>query len=163
MPEDITRARYRDDRDSQLQYVCKNTHTHTHPFNGPLSGTTRKVKAIWISLKQETVNGSGISWAICKSAPCSRQITTTAPHRSVFTGRMPFLPPNQQRQSTEDVCKNTHNTIKGKGKRTPTDLMSLQAGEANSEQVTLAGTTFGKASGDLPTFRSSRYHFPLQL
>jgi len=24
-----------------------------------------------------------------------------APHRSVFTGRMPFLPPNQQRQSPE--------------------------------------------------------------
>jgi len=24
-----------------------------------------------------------------------------APLRSVFTGRMPFLPPNQQRQSTE--------------------------------------------------------------
>jgi len=24
------------------------------------------------------------------------------PHHSVFTGRMPFLPPNQQRQSTED-------------------------------------------------------------
>jgi len=24
-----------------------------------------------------------------------------APHHSVFTGRMPFLPPNQQRQSTE--------------------------------------------------------------
>jgi len=24
-----------------------------------------------------------------------------APHRSVFAGRMPFLPPNQQRQSTE--------------------------------------------------------------
>jgi len=23
------------------------------------------------------------------------------PHHSVFTGRMPFLPPNQQRQSTE--------------------------------------------------------------
>jgi len=30
-----------------------------------------------------------------------RQITTPAPHCSVFTGRMPFLPPNQQRQSTE--------------------------------------------------------------
>jgi len=28
-----------------------------------------------------------------------------APHHSVFTGRMPFLPPNQQRQSTEgNVC-----------------------------------------------------------
>ena len=35
---------------------------------------------MWILLKQETVSGSGISWAICKSAPCSRQITTPAPH-----------------------------------------------------------------------------------
>ena len=51
--------------------------THTHPFNGPLSGTipgwagTRKVKPIWILLQQETVSGTGISWAICKSAPRS--------------------------------------------------------------------------------------------
>jgi len=38
----------------------------------------------------------------CKSfAPRSRQITMPAPHHSVFTGRMPFLPPNQQHQSTE--------------------------------------------------------------
>ena len=62
---------------------------------------TRKVKPIWILLKQEIVSGSGISWAICKSAHRSRQITTPAPHYSVFTGRMPFLPPNQQCQSTE--------------------------------------------------------------
>ena len=41
-------------------------------------------------------------WAVRKSAPRSRQITTPAPHHSVFfTGRMPFLPPSQQRQSTE--------------------------------------------------------------
>ena len=40
---------------------------------------TRKVKPIWILLKQETVSGSGISWAICKSAPRSRQITMPAP------------------------------------------------------------------------------------
>jgi len=77
--------------------------SHTHPFNGPLPGLprwagTRKVKPTWILLKQETVSGSGIS---CKSAPRSRQITTPASHHSVFTGRMPFLPPNQQRQSTE--------------------------------------------------------------
>ena len=45
---------------------------------------TRKAKPIWISLKQETVSGSGISWAICKSAPHSRQITVPAPHHSVF-------------------------------------------------------------------------------
>jgi len=30
------------------------------------------------------VIGSGISWAICKSAPRSRQITTPVPHHSVF-------------------------------------------------------------------------------
>ena len=83
------------------------THIHTHPFNGPFPGLprwagTRKVKPIWILLKQETVSDSGISWAICTSAPCSKQITMPAPHHhSVFTGRMPFLPPNQQRQSTE--------------------------------------------------------------
>ena len=65
------------------------THTHTHPFNGPFPGLprwagTRKVKPIWILLKQETVSGSGISWATCKSAPLSRQITMPAPRHSVF-------------------------------------------------------------------------------
>jgi len=84
-----------------VRYNIRNT-----PFNGPFPGLprwtgTRKVQPIWIFQKQETVSGSGISWAICKSAPCSRQITTPAPHHSVSTGRMPFLPPNQQRQSTE--------------------------------------------------------------
>ena len=63
--------------------------THVPPFNGPFPGLpgwagTRKVKPIWISLKQETVSGSGISWAIRKSAPCSRQTTMPAPHHSVF-------------------------------------------------------------------------------
>ena len=80
-------------------------HTHTRLtalFPGlPGSAGTRKVKPIWILLKQETVSGSGISWAICKSAPCSRQTSTPAPHHSVFTGRILFLSPNQQCQSTE--------------------------------------------------------------
>ena len=49
------------------------------------------------------MSGSGISWAIYKSAPRSRQITMPAPHHSVFTGRMPFLSPNQQCQSTEGI------------------------------------------------------------
>jgi len=34
-------------------------------------------------------------------APHSREITMPVSHHSVFTGRMPFLPPNQQCQSTE--------------------------------------------------------------
>ena len=66
----------------------------------PGSAGSRKVKPIWILLKQETVSGSGFSWAICKSAPRSRQITITPPLK-FFTGRVPFLPPTQQRQSTE--------------------------------------------------------------
>jgi len=41
---------------------------------------TRKVKPIWILLKQETVSGSGISWAICKSA----SPLAPDPHHSVF-------------------------------------------------------------------------------
>jgi len=66
------------------------THIHTHTsltalFPGlPRWAGTRKVKPIWILLKKETVSGSGISWDICNSAPHSRQITTPAPHRSVF-------------------------------------------------------------------------------
>jgi len=63
---------------------------------------TRRVKPISIILKQEmTGGGSGIIWTICKSfAPRSRQTTTPAPHHQFFTGEMPFLMPNQQRQST---------------------------------------------------------------
>ena len=70
----------------QLKTVTTHTHTRlTALFPGPPRWAgTRKVKPIWISLKQETVSGSGISWTICKSAPCSRQITTPAPHHSVF-------------------------------------------------------------------------------
>ena len=64
------------------------THTHTRltaifPWLPGWAGT-RKVKPIWIILKQETVSGSSISWAICKSASRSRQITMPAPHHSVF-------------------------------------------------------------------------------
>ena len=80
-----------------------NTHTRSTALCPGLSGWagTRKVKPIWILLKQETVSGSGITWAICKSAPHSRQITMPAPHHSCFfTGRMPFLSPNQEHQST---------------------------------------------------------------
>jgi len=53
---------------------------------------------------------SGISWTICKkSAPCSRQKTTPTSHHSIFTGRMLFLMPNQQCQSTEGNTKNRKN------------------------------------------------------
>ena len=90
--------------DKIIILACKFCHTHTHTHLMALCPGlpgTRKVKPIWILLKQETVSGSGISWAICKSASRSRQITIQHPTTQFFTGRMPFLPPNQQRQSTE--------------------------------------------------------------
>ena len=63
-------------------------HTQTRstaPCPGlPRWAGTGKVKPIWILLKQETVSGSGIRWAICKSAPCSRQKTMPVPHHLVF-------------------------------------------------------------------------------
>ena len=62
-------------------------------------GKIRKAKANLDLLEQEIVSGSGISWAICKSAPHPRQ-PRNIPPLSFFTGRMPFLLPNQQHQST---------------------------------------------------------------
>jgi len=44
------------------------------------------------------------AWTVCKQfAPCSRRRQTTIPaaHHSIFTGRMLFVMPNQQCQSTE--------------------------------------------------------------
>ena len=63
-------------------------------------GKTRKVKTNLDLLDQEIVSGSGISsfsWAICKSAPHLRQ-PRQHPTTQFFTGQMPFLLPNQQRQ-----------------------------------------------------------------
>jgi len=91
------------------------THTHTHTtvllLSWNMSGTTRmsryqkgktrKVKTNLDLLEQEIMSGSGICWAICKSAPHPRQ-PRQHPTTQFFTGRMPFLPPNQQRQSTEE-------------------------------------------------------------
>jgi len=62
------------------------------PFYGPqdfVSGTTQvsryqKGKTNLDLLEQEIVSGSGISWAICRSAPRPRQITMPESHHSVI-------------------------------------------------------------------------------
>jgi len=92
------------------------THTHTDPFNGPFSRTTRvsryqKGKTnLDFTVHQETV--SGISWAICKSAPRSRQITVPAPHHSVFY-RPDALPAAQPTASKHwrPVCTSDNKSI----------------------------------------------------
>jgi len=56
--------------------------THTHPFHGPLSGTT------WVSRYQkgktslDFTEARDSEWAICKSAVLSYQIAMPAPHLS---------------------------------------------------------------------------------
>jgi len=78
----------------------RHTHTRTHQLNGPLSGTTRvsQYQKGRTNMKQETVSGSG-HMQVCISLQTDNHAST--PPLSFFTGRMPFLPPNQQRQSTE--------------------------------------------------------------
>jgi len=75
-------------------------HTHTHPFNGPFSGTTQVSR--YQNLDFTEARDSEWQWlgsASLHLAPDRQphQHTTTL----FFTGRMPFLPSNQQRQSTE--------------------------------------------------------------
>jgi len=68
--------------------ISAHTHTHTRLTDLcprlPGRAGTRQVKPIWILLRQEKVSGSGIVWAVCKSAPRSRQTTMPAPHHSSF-------------------------------------------------------------------------------
>ena len=160
---------------SKVSSTCQlHMHTHTHTcltalFPGlPGWAGTRKVKPIWILLKQETVSGSGISWAICKSAPCSRQTTTPAPHTLFFTGRMPFLPPNQQCQSTEGTClpvtsllfievwhayNKDAETFAGAVTLGHTVMTSLSAGRGNDDDVSVPAMMHCAATL-LITFRS---------
>ena len=86
------------------------THTHTHTFNGPLSGNT------WVSQCQHSKSNLDFTEArdsewqwhqlghmqVCTSLQTDNDASTSPV--SVFTGRMPFLPPNQQRQSTSIKC-----------------------------------------------------------
>ena len=72
-----------------VQIVIVDTHTHTHPFNGPLSGTTRvgRYQKGKTNLDFTEARDSEWQWHqldICKSAPRSEQISMPAPHCSVF-------------------------------------------------------------------------------
>jgi len=94
----------------------ENTHTHTHPFNGPLSRTT------WVSRYQKgktnldftDARASEWQWhqlghmQVCTSLQTD-SYASNPPLSFLQAGwRMPFLPPNQQRQSTEGVRRITY-------------------------------------------------------
>ena len=63
-------------------------HTHTHPFNGPFSGTTQVSQYQKGKTNLDFTEARDSEWQwhqqICKSASRSRQITTPVPHHSSF-------------------------------------------------------------------------------
>jgi len=92
------------------------TYTHTHTFNGPLSGTTRVSRYQKGKTNLDFTEARDSQWQwhplghmqVCTSLQSDNHAST--PPLSFFTGRVPFLPPNQQCQSTEGhTIKNTQN------------------------------------------------------
>ena len=85
--------------------------TKQHPLNGPLSGTTQvsRYQKGKINLDFTGARDSGWQWhqldhmQVCTSPQTDNNAST--PQLSFFTGRMPFLQPNQQRQSTEGIAE----------------------------------------------------------
>jgi len=102
-------------------YWLSNTHTQTHPFNGPFSGTTQvsRYQKGKTNLDFTAARDSECHWQwhqlehmqVCTSLQKGNHVST--PPLSFFTGWMPFLPPNQQRQSTEGSPTITEKVVDG--------------------------------------------------
>jgi len=82
---------------------------YTHPFNGPLSGTTRVSRYEKGKTNLDFTEARDSEWQwhplghmqVCTLLQSDNHART--PPLSFFTGRMPFLPPNQQCQSAEGM------------------------------------------------------------
>ena len=89
---------------SHICAQCRYIHTHTHSFNGPLSGTTQVSRYQKGKTNLDFTGARDSEWQwhqlghmqVCTSLQTDSHAST--PPLSFFTGRMPFLPPNQQRQ-----------------------------------------------------------------
>jgi len=131
------------------------THTRLMALFPRLPGWvgTKKVKPIWILLKQDTVSASGTSWAIYKSAPSSRQITTPAPHHSVFY-RPDALPAAQRTASKHwrhDDMRHTKNVNSTNYLRS-CSMCSFSCSKSFSQRFAFASTDwffFFSSSNDL--------------
>ena len=95
--------------------VKKHTYTHTRltALFRDYPGEPVPERLNQILLKQETVSGSGISWAICKSASRSRQMTTPAPHYSFLQAGCPSYHPTNSVKALKAI--NKHMGQKGWG------------------------------------------------
>jgi len=97
--------------------TASHTHTHTHPFNGHFSGTTQVSRYQKGKTNLDFTKARDSEWQwnplghmqVCTSLQTDNH--TSASPLSFFTGWMPFLPPNQQRQSTEGMCSASQPSI----------------------------------------------------
>jgi len=92
------------------KHAVKSVDTHTRTFNSPLSVTTRVSQYQKAKTNLDFTKARGSEWQwhqlghvqVCTLLQTDNHAST---HHSVFTGRMPFLLPNQQRQSTKGSKK----------------------------------------------------------
>jgi len=114
------------------------THTHTHPFNGSLSGTTRisRYEKSKTNLDFTEARDSEWQWhklghvQVCTSLLTDNHAST--PLLKFFTGRMPFLSPNQQhlstvRQSNNKYYNSTSSIMPMKKETASSDAISATA------------------------------------
>jgi len=90
--------------------------THTHPFNGPLSRTTRvsRYQKSTTNLDFTEARDSEWQWHQLGHIQVCTLLQTdnhASPHHSVFSGQMLFQLPNQQRQSTGGQISSICNVI----------------------------------------------------
>jgi len=86
------------------------THTRTHPFNCPFSGTTQASQYEKGKTNLDYTEARDNKWQwhqlghmqVCTSLQTDNHAST--PPLKFFTGRMPFLLPNRQRQSIEGIA-----------------------------------------------------------
>ena len=91
-----------------LKY-CTHTHKHTHLFNGPFSWTTRVGRYQKGKTKLDFTEARDSEWQwhqlshmqVCTLFKTDNYASTSP--LSFFIGRMPFLPPNQQRHCTHSA------------------------------------------------------------
>ena len=92
---------------SRRLFLDVSTYTHIHPFNGPFFGTTRVSQYQKSKTNLDFTEARDSEWQwhqlghmqVCILLQTDNHAST--PPLSFFKGQMPFLPPNQQRQSTE--------------------------------------------------------------
>ena len=95
-----------------LTCIFQIQHSDTHPFNGHLSGTTRVSRYQKGKTNLDFIEARDSEWQwhqlghmqVCISFQTDNHAST--PPLQFFTGQMPFLPPNKQRQSTESKYTN---------------------------------------------------------